>query len=69
MYLNPGGGALAVPGEVAGYWKAWQLYGCVPWKELFQPAIHLAEGHNVSGSLAKYIKSNFNFIEKYDNLR
>ena len=38
-----GGQAVGVPGTVAGFWKAHQRFGKLPWKELVNPAIKLAE--------------------------
>ena len=38
-----GGQAAAVPGTVAGFWKAHQRYGKLPWSELVMPAAELAE--------------------------
>lgn len=34
--------AIGVPGELAGYYKAWQKYGKLPWGEHVKPSIHLA---------------------------
>ncbi len=54
MYLDPRGeltgrsriGHLAagVPGSVAGMWEAHQRFGSLPWAELIEPAVNLAEG-------------------------
>jgi len=38
-----GGQAVGVPGTVAGFWKAHQRFGKLPWEELVNPAIKLAE--------------------------
>lgn len=38
-----GGMAIAVPGDVKGLYTAWKKYGHLPWKDLVQPAIDLAE--------------------------
>lgn len=37
-----GAQAVGVPGTVAGFWKAHQKYGKLPWKDLVEPAIKLA---------------------------
>eukprot|EP00058_Branchiostoma_floridae_P026464 XP_002611955.1 hypothetical protein BRAFLDRAFT_91839 [Branchiostoma floridae] len=52
-----GGLAVAVPGEIRAFWEAHQRYGKLPWKDLFQPAIQLAEeGVCIAGSLAGAIE-------------
>lgn len=68
MYLDENGnvipnqsliGILAsgVPGTVAGMWLAHQKYGTMPWRELVQPAVELAEqGFVVHPKLAGYIE-------------
>ena len=38
-----GGQAVGVPGTVAGFWKAHQRFGKLPWEELVNPAIKLAD--------------------------
>ena len=44
---------MAVPGEVKGLYAAWEMFGRVPWKELYAPSIRLCEkGVPVVPSLA-----------------
>ncbi|CAL1544155.1 unnamed protein product [Lymnaea stagnalis] len=64
MYTNipngtvEGGISVAVPGEVMGYWEAHKLMGKLPWRDLFQPTIKLAqEGFPCEQSAADAIKS------------
>jgi len=53
-----GGLAVAVPGEVHGLWTAHQLYGRLPWADLFAPAIALnEEGFAISPRLAQAMQS------------
>jgi gamma-glutamyltranspeptidase/glutathione hydrolase/leukotriene-C4 hydrolase len=54
-----GGLSVAVPGELMGYWEAYQKYksGNVHWGELVQPTIDLCrEGITVTPYLAKLLK-------------
>ncbi|MEG6507562.1 gamma-glutamyltransferase [Methyloligella sp. 2.7D] len=46
------GKSIGTPGVIAAMWLAHQRYGKLPWKDLFQPAIDIAEqGFPVSGRL------------------
>ncbi|XP_070618582.1 LOW QUALITY PROTEIN: glutathione hydrolase 5 proenzyme [Erythrolamprus reginae] len=55
--LLPGSQWIAVPGELRGYEKAHQLYGRLPWKDLFEPTIEmLAHGIRVSDVLSLFLK-------------
>jgi len=82
MFLDPKGNliegsnhnglkSVGVPGTVAGLYLAHQKYGSLPWKELVQPAIDLAEnGVVLSWTLAehaKYMDSNpfSEFLKNY----
>jgi len=48
-----GGLAVAIPGELRGMQLAHEKYGKLPWRDLFQPAIKIAEGgFDISESLA-----------------
>jgi gamma-glutamyltranspeptidase/glutathione hydrolase len=48
--------AAGVPGSVAGMWEAHQRFGSLPWAELIQPAVHLAEGTVVHERLAQSLQ-------------
>ena len=46
--------AFAVPGEMNGFGKAWEKYGRLPWKKLFDPSVELCmKGWSVSEAMAK----------------
>ena len=65
-----GGLAIAVPGEVMGYWEAHQRFGKLPWADLFEPSIEIAEqGFTVGPALAKAIDSQSDRIMNDPNLR
>ncbi len=50
-----GAKSIGVPGTVAGLYLAHSTYGSLPWKDLIQPAINLAEnGFNLSWALAQH---------------
>src|SRR5690606_29132986 len=63
MYLGERGGltdasrtghlSAGVPGSVAGMWAAHQRFGSMPWAELVEPAVNLAEGIVVHERLAE----------------
>ncbi|KAF8324687.1 gamma-glutamyltransferase 1 [Cantharellus anzutake] len=58
-----GGLSVGVPGELRGLESIHKMYGRLPWKRLFQPAIKLAkEGFVIQGQLAGAIASNAAFI-------
>lgn len=49
--------SVGVPGTVAGLWKAHQKFGKLPWSELVQPAIDLAEkGFPSTWAMQNYLK-------------
>ena len=53
-----GGAAVGVPGVAAGYWAMHQRYGELPWAELFDTALQLAEqGVQVSGTMHRYAET------------
>ncbi len=45
--------AAGVPGSVAGMWEAHRRFGKLPWAELVQPSVHLAQGIVVHQRLAE----------------
>ncbi|XP_038058650.1 glutathione hydrolase 1 proenzyme-like isoform X1 [Patiria miniata] len=64
-----GGLSIGVPGELAGYWTAHQRYGVLPWRDLFQPAIRLAEeGYVIGKALAGIITARESIIRADPNL-
>jgi gamma-glutamyltranspeptidase/glutathione hydrolase len=76
MYLDENGDVIpyqsvigilssGVPGTVAGMWLAHEKYGSLPWKELVQPAVTLAEqGFKVHPKLALSIERHIARLEK-----
>lgn len=67
MFVNvtqvTGGKAIAVPGELKGYWELHQRYGKLPWARLFDPVIELCrKGHVVSPYLAGILERNKNVV-------
>ncbi|CAI0543679.1 unnamed protein product [Linum tenue] len=61
-YLGPL--SMGVPGEIAGLYEAWQQYGRLPWKSLFQPAIKLAkDGFVVAPYLALSIAESTKILD------
>ncbi|XP_032684542.1 scoloptoxin SSD14-like isoform X2 [Odontomachus brunneus] len=64
-----GGLAVAVPGELMGYWEAHQKYGNLNWAELFDPAIELClKGSIVNDYLAAYLREKGPMIKKESTL-
>lgn len=67
LLAQVGGLAFGVPGEVDGFWQAHELYGKLPWKELWQPSIDLCEsGFHIQAELGRQIKKQEAFF--LDNL-
>ncbi|MBA3898383.1 MAG: gamma-glutamyltransferase [Sphingomonadaceae bacterium] len=52
----PGGLSVGVPGNIRLAARVHQRWGRLPWARLFQPAIRLAEGYQVSRTMATYLK-------------
>lgn len=64
-----GGMASGVPGTVAGLHEAHRLYGSLPWRDLFAPAVSLARnGFPVSESLASSLIELQPFKERFPGL-
>ncbi|RZB39538.1 G glu transpept domain containing protein, partial [Asbolus verrucosus] len=66
-----GGLAVAIPGELRGYWEAYKKYGGkVPWRDLVQPTIDLCKnGILVTEFLASVYSSQQNQLYKDPILR
>jgi gamma-glutamyltranspeptidase / glutathione hydrolase len=57
--------AAGVPGSVAGMWEAHRRYGSLPWSEVVQPAINLAEGVVVHERLALSLMTHAERLREY----
>ncbi|MBW3656896.1 MAG: gamma-glutamyltransferase, partial [Gemmatimonadetes bacterium] len=57
--------AAGVPGSVAGMWEAHKRFGSLPWAELVQPAIALAEGIVVHERLASSLRSHEDRLSRF----
>ena len=57
--------AAGVPGSVAGMWAAHRRFGSLPWRELVQPAVNLAEGVVVHDRLATSLREHEAHLRKY----
>lgn len=65
-----GGLAVAVPGELAGYWAAHQAYGRLPWSNLVLPAATMAEnGVSVNRHLAETLGRDAESIKADPSMR
>lgn len=65
-----GAKAAGVPGTVAGFWEAHQRYGKLPWNELVEPAIKLAEDGFVPAKiLVDDIRNNYKRFEGLTNFQ
>ncbi len=61
--------ASGVPGTVAGFWKAHQMYGSAEWKGLVAPAVELAEkGFPAGPRLAASLEKLYVHLEKWPGL-
>ncbi|XP_072029271.1 glutathione hydrolase 1 proenzyme-like [Amphiura filiformis] len=64
-----GGLAIAVPGEVKGFYELWKLHGRLEWSSLFEPSIQLArQGFKIGGALAFAIQKNEDSIKNNTSL-
>jgi len=72
LKYSSGGLAVAVPGELKGYSKIFNLYGSgkVSWKSLFEPTIMLCEnGIKISNRLETNLKNHEELIKNDPFLR
>ncbi|KAL0739145.1 hypothetical protein Bca4012_015355 [Brassica carinata] len=62
--------SIAVPGEIAGLYKAWETHGRVPWKLLVEPSIKLArDGFEVGSHLDFALSKNEAMIKNDTGLK
>lgn len=62
--------AIAVPGQVKGYYALHRKYGRLKWADLLNPAIKLCEsGHIVNRELANDLKTREDEIRKISSFR
>lgn len=67
--FSSGGLAIAVPGEIAGLYEAWEMFGRLDWGLLFQPTIALCEeGFEVVRDLARAVSQYERAIREDPNL-
>jgi gamma-glutamyltranspeptidase / glutathione hydrolase len=57
--------AAGVPGSVAGMWAIHQRHGSLPWAELVEPAIHLADGLVVHDRLASSLRAHAGRLTRF----
>ena len=66
MLAQVGGLAVAVPGEVHGFATAHQMFGALPWQDVWDPSIRLnSEGFEVTPTLERIMLKEEKFF--YDN--
>ena len=59
--------AIGVPGTVHGFWSVHQKFGSLPWADLIQPSIMLAErGFMMSDYMAETLSNYFEKMSYYD---
>ena len=64
-----GGLSSGIPGEIAGYWEAYQIGGRLPWATLLQPAINMCfNGYQVSPTLAIWMANYETYLKADPNL-
>ena len=69
--------SVGVPGTVAGFWKAHQRFGSMPWRDLVMPAVELAEAgfvvpDNLGGGMLtelERIADKTNFADYFGNMQ
>lgn len=64
-----GGMAIAIPGEVLGFYKSHEKYGKLEWKVLFEANVKIAKEFKASKTLAEKLKKNKKYILRDPGLR
>jgi gamma-glutamyltranspeptidase/glutathione hydrolase len=57
--------AAGVPGSVAGMWEAHARFGSLPWAELIEPSVHLADGIVVHERLARSLAAHDATLQRF----
>ncbi len=69
--------SVGVPGTVAGFWKAHQRFGTLPWRDLVMPAVRLAEAgfivpDNLGGGMLtelERVEGQTNFTDYFSKMK
>jgi gamma-glutamyltranspeptidase len=70
LFNNSGALAVAVPGELKGYWEVFKRFGSLSWERLISPTIKICEeGLVVTSGLANVLQEKAEDILESESLR